>query len=123
MPQANLRNLGRLACDAWSPSPVSTGEDELVGPPSIPHPEKPAQRASRRMRMLGRIAGGVWFETRGCAALLTMRDEGRAGSRPAVTIKGRSPDGAQRNPEQTRGDNEPRISLRSMRATLAKMKN
>jgi hypothetical protein len=51
----------------------------------LPHPEEPAQRASRRMA--GRMK--TWFETRGCAALLTMRDRGRAGSSPVVTREGR----------------------------------
>jgi len=39
--------------------------------PYSPHPEEPAQRASRRIRV--RIAADSWFETRGFAALLTMR--------------------------------------------------
>jgi len=77
--------------------PRFTGEDGLGDFRLLPHPEEPAKRASRRMA--GRMK--TWFETRGCAALLTMRDRDRAGSSPAVTSGRfclRSPDGAQRNP-------------------------
>jgi hypothetical protein len=58
--------------------PRVAGEGEGL----LPHPEEPAQRASRRM--LARTADGAWFETRGFAALLTMRKrgEGRACIRP-----------------------------------------
>jgi len=41
--------------------------------------------------MAARTAGGAWFETRGCAALLAMRDRGRAGSSPAVTRREATP--------------------------------
>jgi hypothetical protein len=86
------------------PLPRFTGEEGLGDFRPLPHPEEPAKRASRRM--LARTAGGAWFETRGCAALLTMRDKGRAGSSPAVTRDGvcRSPDEAQRNPGQALQD-------------------
>src|ERR1041384_6049749 len=55
-------------------SDLPVGQSHTRSHRARPHPEQRASRASRRMNG---TSGAAWFETRGGAALLTMRVEGR----------------------------------------------
>ena len=68
----------------FHPPPVSRGRMGLVT--SVHFLILRSPRSGRLEGWPGRMK--AWFETRGCAALLTMRDRGRAGSSPAVTRGG-----------------------------------